>query len=938
MKFISLLSLVVFVVKLICLPIEFPPQIPQENKVLLTLQKYYEEEKYEAVTSFCAQNNCDELMKNERCEDKALMNSLIAKSFYNLNNESTAVVYFKKSLAEGWHNCQKKDTIQCINTYYNIAMASKYTLDYMQGLTYLDTAIYLIGKVKTFPKSEYFYKYQGAGSFYAKTKEFLLAEKAFELSYQYHKYADDPVDVYYLLIEQLSLYNKFKKHTSARKIVGLIQTKFINNTTLSEVDKALFYLNLAELELHSKNYEQSEFYCSKVLSNLDKSEIDLLSNAHEILGLIQLQQNKYTKSKFHYNQAYLLRQKSGNIDDAKSALAFSYENLAEIEHLNSNSKKAIFFIDKAINILTADLTKDQDSLPILNIDIVNHPFHLQRLLTIKQKFLLSSKTINHNLVTKIFFKVDTLLDINLENAYFDESKIELLNILDKNNKVAGNYYYAKYLKNPNNSIIDTILYFSSRSKSLILYQSIINTEKSTQEKVLHDSLENLRNKIIQTQSAIINNNSLKDSLSFILLSYKNAFISLKRSFAKNTNIIEIKVSDLQNIVNSDEMLLEFFQLDSSLLVLYISKYNVEIKSIHSSDLEEEVEKVRKNLLDPFSKYTYAECNILRNWFFTTPENTIQNFRKLIICPSSLLIGIPFEALLDENNSFLIQNYSFRYVYSVSMLLENNVPEKRKYKYDIVAYATGYSDKLKQNLLVKGFKEEATNVSNFPNSKKELSRIISGFDAKVFEGKNATKNNYLKNADAGFITYLSLHGIVEKDIGMYSSLIFDDNHNDFILRAFEIEQIPNCSPVVILNSCHSADGELNEFEGLVGITRTLIKSGTETVLSSVWPAFEINSADILHYFLQNIKSSESYGQALQKAKITYLSNAAPQQKHPFYWANFILIGSEGDQASMHQLSTNHSTHFWFVFIVLITVIILYSTRKVIKNYLSFDKSK
>ena len=96
-------------------------------------------------------------------------------------------------------------------------------------------------------------------------------------------------------------------------------------------------------------------------------------------------------------------------------------------------------------------------------------------------------------------------------------------------------------------------------------------------------------------------------------------------------------------------------------------------------------------------------------------------------------------------------------------------------------------------------------------------------------------------------------------------------------------------LVILSACHSANGKIYLGEGVQGMSKAFLLSGAQNILSSLWSASEASSLEIMTSFLENVRDGVPNDLALHQAKLDYLAKSRPSQRHPFYWANFIIIG-------------------------------------------------
>ena len=118
-----------------------------------------------------------------------------------------------------------------------------------------------------------------------------------------------------------------------------------------------------------------------------------------------------------------------------------------------------------------------------------------------------------------------------------------------------------------------------------------------------------------------------------------------------------------------------------------------------------------------------------------------------------------------------------------------------------------------------------------------------------------------------------------------------NDQSFILSAADLYAHQTQADLVVLSACHSASGKIYQGEGVQGMSKAFMVAGARNILSSLWSASELSSMHLITSFLEQVSEGLSYDQALHQAKLAYLANSRPSQQHPFYWSNFVLIGTQ-----------------------------------------------
>ena len=96
-------------------------------------------------------------------------------------------------------------------------------------------------------------------------------------------------------------------------------------------------------------------------------------------------------------------------------------------------------------------------------------------------------------------------------------------------------------------------------------------------------------------------------------------------------------------------------------------------------------------------------------------------------------------------------------------------------------------------------------------------------------------------------------------------------------------------VVALMACETGAGKAVGGEGVMAMGRAFQYAGARSVLSSLWKAEDASTNLLTEVFLKQLAGGKDKAAALQIAR-QRVREAGYQ--HPFYWANFVLIGERG----------------------------------------------
>ena len=187
-----------------------------------------------------------------------------------------------------------------------------------------------------------------------------------------------------------------------------------------------------------------------------------------------------------------------------------------------------------------------------------------------------------------------------------------------------------------------------------------------------------------------------------------------------------------------------------------------------------------------------------------------------------------------------------------------------------------------------------------------------------------KNNFLKNAGKFRILHFAMHGIIDEETPLNSSLIFfkDADSTDFVLRAAELYSLRLNAEMVVLSACHTGTGKIAQGEGVRSLARAFAYAGAPALVTSLWSASDYSTKEILVPFYKYLNKGMTKDIALQQAKLDYLNSAPPAYSVPSYWSHLTVVGN----TAPISFKTSHRNWMIWVFAGLILLVLyIFSTR-------------
>ena len=305
-------------------------------------------------------------------------------------------------------------------------------------------------------------------------------------------------------------------------------------------------------------------------------------------------------------------------------------------------------------------------------------------------------------------------------------------------------------------------------------------------------------------------------------------------------------------------------------------------------------------------------------------------RHLLLSPDGELNLIPFEALYDENNQYLIQRYSFSYLTTGRDLLRLDTKVKKSSP-PVVFSDVNYSQ---QETMIAGKVRGSENLRSvdftslkFPSLKstKEEGEVIKKIfpETNIITGKQATETAIKQLKTPSFL-HLATHGFFLPDqqkpdvttnafnhqleepkaLNLENPLLrsglalagFNDRQNkqsknasDGVLTALEVAGLSlRGTKLVVLSACETGKGTVKLGEGIYGLRRALVIAGSQSQVLSLWKVSDEGTKDLMVKYYANLKAGKGRHEALREVQLELINN--PKYQHPYYWSSFIPSGN------------------------------------------------
>lgn len=276
---------------------------------------------------------------------------------------------------------------------------------------------------------------------------------------------------------------------------------------------------------------------------------------------------------------------------------------------------------------------------------------------------------------------------------------------------------------------------------------------------------------------------------------------------------------------------------------------------------------------------------------------MSRYDRLIVMPDGFLNYLPFEILgvgPGLRTGFLIESLSISYSPSVAVMSTLRRRPSSAKNESILAIGGVRYESRETRVGGISFGNMTGVFDDLPYSRNEVDSIKRSFSGKrvmTLTGdeadERAVKGLLLKDYR---IIHFACHGYVDEIDPLRTALVLAPGPSageDGFLRAGEIAGLETHADLVVLSSCRSASGYLENGEGILSVARPFFFAGARSVLATLWPIYDRSTADFMGEFYRQLAKGQGLGEALRNTKIRMLKTS---RRHPFFWAGYVLSGA------------------------------------------------
>lgn len=339
--------------------------------------------------------------------------------------------------------------------------------------------------------------------------------------------------------------------------------------------------------------------------------------------------------------------------------------------------------------------------------------------------------------------------------------------------------------------------------------------------------------------------------------------------ASLVSVTNVNVSALQQQLQGDEQLLEFY-IDDSYLYAFVADTNtISLTRTPIGTLTQTIAHFRQAILEPNNNAWQALSESLYHQIFAPVASKV-NRSKLVIVPHGALHYLPFAALYD-GRQFVLDNYSLRFLPSASVMQFLKSPQHRA---GVPMLALGNPDLGDSQFDLPGTQQEVGSIS----------RVVPG--SVVALRQQATESLLKEYADQVPVLHIASHGEFNPKAPLQSRLLLvGDAKNDGNLTVSELYDMKINADLVTLSACQTGLGDIQSGDDVIGLTRGFMFAGAANIIASLWVVDDEATARLMTDLYNNLRHEDKQ-QSLRDAQ----RDVRQHYPHPYYWAAFQLTGT------------------------------------------------
>jgi CHAT domain-containing protein/tetratricopeptide (TPR) repeat protein len=279
--------------------------------------------------------------------------------------------------------------------------------------------------------------------------------------------------------------------------------------------------------------------------------------------------------------------------------------------------------------------------------------------------------------------------------------------------------------------------------------------------------------------------------------------------------------------------------------------------------------------------------------------------RLTIVPHGPLFGLPFAALRDQADRYLVETYDIHYVPAIGALSGALRPRRPS---SALLVGDPSPDAVRDRVL---------DLPALPWAEREVEAIagmLTSTRPTVLTGSAATESGVRQSVAGKSLLHFATHGVVQNEERLSSYLALsggqlqegrpEDAATDGRLTADETYDLDLDAELIVLSGCRTALGPILG-DGVIGFTRGFLAAGASSVVATMWDVPDQTSFEVMRGFYRALVGTGSAtnraagkSRSLRQAQLDLLralragkiqANGVTLPESPRLWAGYVLVG-------------------------------------------------
>ena len=267
----------------------------------------------------------------------------------------------------------------------------------------------------------------------------------------------------------------------------------------------------------------------------------------------------------------------------------------------------------------------------------------------------------------------------------------------------------------------------------------------------------------------------------------------------------------------------------------------------------------------------------------------QSVEHLVVVPDGPLHRLPFPALVDEGERFLIESFELSVVPSATLWKwwqEGRRPAAAGRTMSALVLA---DPELNSRLNPELDPDAGSQLPTLPYARREGRSVLRSTapGSRLWVGAEASRRPLVSEDLSPFgVVHLAAHAVIDERRPERSAVILASEQGfDARLNPAEIASLDLRQKLVVLSACQSTSGVVFAGEGTMSLARAFFKAGASAVVGSLWPVRDRDSAEFFDHFYRHLGRGTTVAEALAATQRDHAGRGLPAE----HWAGWVVLG-------------------------------------------------